>query len=135
MRYLKAITALALLSLILIGCASAACPTIESVKVFKNNQYIGTCGTYKVSVGNNIAVQVCCKNTDPYPATLFFTWIDGRTYKRTIKAGTSSQCEMFYFQINSRILTSKCVQRIGVKSNSKTNCGQESYCRPCFYTG
>jgi hypothetical protein len=134
MRYLKAIAVLALLSLAFIACASAE-PAINGVTVYKNNQYIGTCGSYKVSVGNNIMVQVCCKNTGTAcAATLYFTWIDGKRYTRTIQKGATNQCEKFYFTINSRMTSPQRIKLIQILSNCN-GAGSGNYdCRASFYT-
>ena len=113
--------------------AATTCPTLLSVNVFVNNRYVGSDGTFTVNVGDHVDIQVCCSNKMSCPATLSLTGIDGKTYTRTIKANKNKQCEMFYFQINSKLTQAKCVGPIKVISNCQ-NCGQTYTGSICIIT-
>jgi len=134
MRYIKLIAALAVVGLIVeFASAATTCPTLLSVNVFVNNRYVGSDGTFTVNVGDHVDIQVCCSNKMSCPATLSLTGIDGKTYTRTIKANKNKQCEMFYFQINSKLTQAKCVGPIKVISNCQ-NCGQTYTGSICIIT-
>ncbi len=110
--------------------AANVCPVINSVSVYLDGR-AASGSPIIVSVGNHVQIRVCVTNKAKCAATLTVTLPTGGSYTRTIAAG-STKCEDFYFQINSKMTSSKCAQ-ISVTAPC-INCGQRWSGNVCFRT-